>query len=227
MKFNFFSVFFHKSQRGLNSLISTKDKIEEIRYQYNKNAERYIKSAEDMLTNAKELKAKFEELDVQTVANKRSYESLIEASKTDSAKLDEAKIKYITYKGMKTARDTIETAWKNTEQQCIKVRDTLKNIDTNKALIEAKLTALNVQIDTLKMCDCNVIGDFGVDCNEMIAEIERKSIRLSSVWNPSVKLQNSLVVLSRQQLSATPLSIPNSRMSLTNTSATTKFVSLG
>lgn len=174
MKFNFFSVFFHKSQRGLNSLISTKDKIEEIRYQYNKNAERYIKSAEDMLTNAKELKAKFEELDAQTVANKRSYESLIEASKTDSAKLDEAKIKYITYKGMKTARDTIETAWKNTEQQCIKVRDTLKNIDTNKALIEAKLTALNVQIDTLKMCDRNVIGDFGVDCNEMIAEIEKE-----------------------------------------------------
>ena len=174
MKFNFFSVLFHKSQRGLNSLISTKDKIEEIRYQYNKNAERYIKSAEDMLANAKELKAKFEELDAQTVANKRSYESLIEASKTDSAKLDEAKIKYITYKGMKTARDTIETAWKNTEQQCIKVRDTLKNIDTNKALIEAKLTALNVQIDTLKMCDRNVIGDFGVDCNEMIAEIEKE-----------------------------------------------------
>ena len=49
MKFNFFSVLFHKSQRGLNSLISTKDKIEEIRYQYNKNAERYIKSAEDLM----------------------------------------------------------------------------------------------------------------------------------------------------------------------------------
>ena len=174
MKFNFFSVLFHKSQRGLNSLISTKDKIEEIRYQYNKNAERYIKSAEDMLSNAKELKAKFEELDAQTSANKRAYESLIAASKNDSSKLDEAKIKYITYKGMKSARDTIESAWKATEQQCIKVRDNLKNIDTNKALIEAKLTALNVQIDTLKMCGRNELGDFGEDCNEMIAEIEKE-----------------------------------------------------
>ena len=50
----------------------------------------------------------------------------------------------------------------------------MKNIDTNKALIEAKLTALQVQIDTLKMCDRNKIGDFGIDCNEMIAEIENE-----------------------------------------------------
>ena len=120
-----------------------------------------------MLVNAKELKAKFEELDEKTAASKRAYESLIAADK-----LDEAKIKYIVYKGIKTARDTIETAWQNTEKQCVQVRDTLKNIDTNKALIEAKLTALQVQIDTLKMCDRNKIGDFGIDCNAMIAEIE-------------------------------------------------------
>ena len=166
MSFNIFKIFAHKAQRGLEGLISTKDKIEEIRYQYNKNAAQYIKSAEDMLVNAKELKAKFEELDEKTATSKRVYESLIAADK-----LDEAKIKYIVYKGMKTARDTIETAWQNTEKQCVQVRDTLKNIDTNKALIEAKLTALQVQIDTLKMCDRNKIGDFGIDCNAMIAEI--------------------------------------------------------
>lgn len=167
MSFNIFKIFAHKAQRGLAGLISAKDKIEEIRYQYNKNAAQYIKSAEDMLVNAKELKAKFEELDENTAASKRAYESLIAADK-----LDEAKIKYIVYKGIKTARDTIETAWQNTEKKCVQVRDTLKNIDTNKALIEAKLTALQVQIDTLKMCDRNKIGDFGIDCNAMIAEIE-------------------------------------------------------
>lgn len=167
MSFNIFKIFAHKAQRGLAGLISAKDKIEEIRYQYNKNAAQYIKSAEDMLVNAKELKAKFEELDEKTATSKRAYESLIAADK-----LDEAKIKYIVYKGIKTARDTIETAWQNTEKQCVQVRDTLKNIDTNKALIEAKLTALQVQIDTLKMCDRNKIGDFGIDCNAMIAEIE-------------------------------------------------------
>ena len=167
MSFNIFKIFAHKAQRGLEGLISTKDKIEEIRYQYNKNAAQYIKSAEDMLVNAKERKAKFEELDEKTAASKRAYESLIAADK-----LDEAKIKYIVYKGIKTARDTIETAWQNTEKKCVQVRDTLKNIDTNKALIEAKLTALQVQIDTLKMCDRNKIGDFGIDCNAMIAEIE-------------------------------------------------------
>ena len=169
MSFNIFKIFAHKAQRGLEGLISTKDKIEEIRYQYNKNAAQYIKSAEDMLVNAKELKAKFEELDEKTNSSKKIYESLIAADK-----LDEAKIKYIIYKGMKTARDTIETAWQNTEKQCVQVRDTLKNIDTNKALIEAKLTALKVQIDTLKMCDRNKIGDFGIDCNAMIAEIENE-----------------------------------------------------
>ncbi len=167
MSFNIFKIFAHKAQRGLAGLISAKDKIEEIRYQYNKNAAQYIKSAEDMLVNAKELKAKFEELDEKTAASKRAYESLIAADK-----LDEAKIKYIVYKGIKTARDTIETAWQNTEKKCVQVRDTLKNIDTNKALIEAKLIALQVQIDTLKMCDRNKIGDFGIDCNAMIAEIE-------------------------------------------------------
>ena len=167
MSFNIFKIFAHKAQRGLAGLISAKDKIEEIRYQYNKNAAQYIKSAEDMLVNAKELKAKFEELDEKTAASKHAYESLIAADK-----LDEAKIKYIVYKGIKTARDTIETAWQNTEKKCVQVRDTLKNIDTNKALIEAKLTALQVQIDTLKMCDRNKIGDFGIDCNAMIAEIE-------------------------------------------------------
>lgn len=167
MSFNIFKIFAHKAQRGLAGLISAKDKIEEIRYQYNKNAAQYIKSAEDMLVNAKELKAKFEELDEKTATSKRAYESLIAADK-----LDEAKIKYIVYKGIKTARDTIETAWQNTEKKCVQVRDTLKNIDTNKALIEAKLSALQVQIDTLKMCDRNKIGDFGIDCNAMIAEIE-------------------------------------------------------
>lgn len=169
MKFNIFKIFAHKAQRGLEGLISTQDKIEEIRYKYNKNAAQYIKSAEDMLVNARELKAKFEELDGKTIASKNAYEQLIAADR-----LDEAKIKYIVYTGMKRARDTIENAWQNTEKQCVQVRDTLKNIDTNKALIEAKLTALKVQIDTLKLCDRNKLGDFGIDCNEMIAEIEKE-----------------------------------------------------
>ena len=169
MKFNIFAIFAHKAQRGIESLISTKDKIEEIRRQYNKNAANYIKSAEDMLVNAKELKKKFDELDVQTATARRDWERLVDNNKTD-----EAKIKFITWKGLKNARDTIETAWQNTEKQCVKVRDTLKNIDTNKALIEAKLTTLQVQIDTLKMCDRNSIGDFGIDCNEMISEIEKE-----------------------------------------------------
>lgn len=179
MKFNFFSVLFHKGQRGLESLISTKDKIEEIRYKYNKDAASYIKSAESMLVNAKELKAKFEELDAKTDGFKKTYEKLIAESKKPGCehpdeKLAEAKIKYITYKGMKNARDTVEAAWQNTEKQCVKVRDTLKNIDTNKALIDAKLMGLEVQIDSLKMCDRNEIGDFGIDCNELISEIENE-----------------------------------------------------
>lgn len=169
MKFNIFAIFAHKAQRGIESLITTKDKIEEIRRKYNKNAANYIKSAEDMLVNAKELKKKFDELDVQTATARRDWERLVDNNKTD-----EAKIKFITWKGLKNARDTIETAWQNTEKQCVKVRDTLKNIDTNKALMEAKLTTLQVQIDTLKMCDRNTIGDFGIDCNEMISEIEKE-----------------------------------------------------
>lgn len=169
MKFNIFAIFAHKAQRGIESLITTKDKIEEIRRKYNKNAANYIKSAEDMLVNAKELKKKFDELDVQTATARRDWEHLVDNNKTD-----EAKIKFITWKGLKNARDTIETAWQNTEKQCVKVRDTLKNIDTNKALMEAKLTTLQVQIDTLKMCDRNTIGDFGIDCNEMISEIEKE-----------------------------------------------------
>lgn len=169
MKFNVFKIFAHKAQSGIESLISTKDKIEEIRRQYNKNAANYIKSAEDMLVNAKTLKKRFDELDVQTATARREWERLVDGDKTD-----EAKIKFITWKGLKSARDTIENAWQNTEKQCIKVRDTLKNIDTNKALMEAKLTTLQVQIDTCKMCSNTALGDFGLDCNEMIAEIEKE-----------------------------------------------------
>ena len=166
---NIFKIFAHKAQNGIESLISTKDKIEEIRRQYNKNAAQYIKSAEDMLVNAKTLKKRFDELDVQTATARRDWERLVDGNKTD-----EAKIKFITWKGLKSARDTIENAWQNTEKQCVKVRDTLKNIDTNKALMEAKLTTLQVQIDTCKMCSSTTLGDFGLDCNEMIAEIEKE-----------------------------------------------------
>lgn len=174
MKFNIFSIFAGKAQRSIESLISTKDKIEEIRRQYNKKAAKYIKSAENMLVNARQLKTKFDELDTQTAAAKRAFETLVDASQSDKTKLDEAKIKFITYKGLKNARDTVENAWQNTEKQCVKVRDTLKNIDTNKALMDAKLMTLNVQIDSLNICDCSNLGDFGIDCNEMIAEVEKE-----------------------------------------------------
>ena len=99
MKFNIFAIFAHKAQRGIESLITTKDKIEEIRRKYNKNAANYIKSAEDMLVNAKELKKKFDELDVQTATARRDWEHLVDNNKTD-----EAKIKFITWKGLKNAR---------------------------------------------------------------------------------------------------------------------------
>lgn len=178
--FNFFRIFAHKTQRGLAGLISTQDKIEEIKYRYNKNAARYIKSAEDLLVNARELKAKFKELDDRTITCKRHYEDLIEASKsqTDPAlkaqKLAQAKSKFIVYDGVKKARDAIEKAWQTTEKQCEQVKETLRNIETNKDLIEAKLESLKVQIDTLKACARNEIGDFGFECNEMIAEIEKQ-----------------------------------------------------
>lgn len=177
-KFNIFSIFAHKTQRGLQSLISTQDKIEEIQHQYNKKSEKYIKSATAMLANAKTLKKKFEELDGQTTAAKRGYEQLISQNN-----LEDAKVKFIMYKGLKSARDAIEEAWNKTEAQCVKVRDTLKTIDTNRALMQAKLTALSVQIDTLKLVGNNEIGDFGIDCEEMIAEVEQE------VQNTQFKLE--------------------------------------
>ena len=94
MKFNIFKIFAHKAQNGIESLISTKDKIEEIRRQYNKNAAQYIKSAEDMLVNAKTLKKRFDELDVQTATARRDWERLVDGNKTD-----EAKIAYIDFSG--------------------------------------------------------------------------------------------------------------------------------
>lgn len=97
------------------------------------------------------------------------YEALIKNNQ-----LEEAKVKYIIYKGVKTARDNVETVWKNTENRCKQVRETLKTIDVNEALIDARLVALDMQIDAMNICDQSDIGDFGVDCNAMIAEIEKE-----------------------------------------------------
>lgn len=130
---------------------------------------KYVKKAENLLVTAKQLKGKFKELDEKTEHSKQMYETLIKNNN-----LEEAKVKYIIYKGVKTARDSVETVWKNTENRCKQVRDTLKNIDVNKALIDARLAALDMQIDAMNICDQSDIGDFGVDCNAMIAEVEKE-----------------------------------------------------
>jgi len=169
MSFNIFKIFAHKIERRVDSLVSTKDKIEEIRYNYDNNAKEYVKKAENLLLAAKQLKSKLKELDEKTEHSKQMYETLIKNNN-----LEEAKVKYIIYKGVKSARDNVETVWKNTENRCKQVRDTLKNIDVNKALIDARLTALDMQIDAMKICDQSDIGDFGVDCNAMIAEVEKE-----------------------------------------------------
>lgn len=169
MLFNIFKIFAHKIERRVDSLVSTKDKIEEIRYNYDNNAKEYIKKAENLLVTAKQLKNKFKELDDKTKQSKQTYETLIKNNN-----LEEAKVKYIIYKGVKTARDNVETVWKNTENRCRQVRNTLKNIDVNKALIDARLVALDMQIDAMNICDQSDIGDFGVDCNAMIAEVEKE-----------------------------------------------------
>ena len=169
MLFNIFKIFAHKIERRVDSLVSTKDKIEEIRYNYDNNAKEYVKKAENLLVTAKQLKNKFKELDDKTKQSKQTYETLIKNNN-----LEEAKVKYIIYKGVKTARDNVETVWKNTENRCRQVRNTLKNIDVNKALIDARLVALDMQIDAMNICDQSDIGDFGVDCNAMIAEVEKE-----------------------------------------------------
>lgn len=40
MNFNIFKIFAHKIERRVDSLVSTKDKIEEIRYNYDNNAKK-------------------------------------------------------------------------------------------------------------------------------------------------------------------------------------------
>lgn len=169
MKYNFFKIFKHKVQNGINELISTKDKIEEIRHQYNEYTEKFIKSAENSLVLCAQLKQKYEGLAAKEADSKKSYESLIAANK-----LNEAKAKYIIYKGIVSAKDCVKHSLDNTEKQCDNIRTTLKNIETNRALIDAKLMTLEVQIDAANICKQCDVGDFGIDCNGMIAEIEEE-----------------------------------------------------
>lgn len=168
-KFNIFKIFARKTKNGINSLISTQTKIENIRDEYNERADKYITSAKSVLARAKSIKANRDKLENDTLAAKKSYESLI-----DAQKLDEAKCKFITWKGMNAAFKTVDAAWNNTQKNCETVRDTLKNIETNKALLDAKLLALQVQIDTLEQCGSTELGDFGINCEEMIAEVEKE-----------------------------------------------------
>lgn len=172
-KFNIFKILGRNVTKGIDSLISTQTKIEHIRDEYNTRADKYIKSAKAVLANAKSIKAKRDELEAKTTAAQKLYERLI-----DEHKMDDAKIKFITWKGMNTAFKTVDTAWAGAQKHSETVRDTLKNIDTNKALLDAKLLALQVQIDTLEQCGTEQLGDFGINCEEMIAEVE-KEIQLS------------------------------------------------
>lgn len=168
-KFNIFKIFKRKAKKGIESLVSTQTKIENIRDEYNERADKYIKSAKAVLNRAKAIKANHDKLEADTLAAQRLYERLI-----DEKKMDEAKCKFITWKGMSAAFKTVDAAWQNTQKNCETVRDTLKNIDTNKALLDAKLLALQVQIDTLEQCGSTELGDFGIDCEEMIAEVEKE-----------------------------------------------------
>ena len=168
-KFNVFKIFCRKAMNGIDSLISTQTKIEHIRDEYNTRADKYIKSAKAVLANAKSIRAKRDELEAKTTAAQKLYERLI-----DEHKMDDAKVKFITWKGMNAAFKTVDAAWDGAQKHCEIVRDTLKNIDTNKALLDAKLLALQVQIDTLKQCGTEQLGDFGINCEEMIAEVENE-----------------------------------------------------
>lgn len=195
MSFNIFKIFAHKIERRIDSLVSTKDKIEEIRHQYDNNANEYVKKAENLLVTAKQLKCKFTELDEKTNTAKQQYEALIKNNM-----INEAKAKYIIYKGVKSARDNVENAWNATEKRCIQARDTLKNIDVNKALIDARLASLDTQIDAMNICDQSNVGDFGIDCNAMIAEVEKEVLNtqfhieakeeIAGIINPSSKTED-------------------------------------
>lgn len=171
MKIPFFSIFTSKIENSLQGLITTQDKIEHIKRTYDKNSEKYIASAEALLTNAKALKQRKEELEKQVQTAKYNYESLIRENK-----LDDAKLKYIFYKGILNSLDIVTKSYESVEVECEKARENLRNINTNKALIDTKLDVLRVQIDTMHTVNqsSSALGDFGFDCNEMIEEVERE-----------------------------------------------------
>lgn len=171
MKFSLRSIFRTKIENTLQGLITTQDKIEHIKRTYEKQSEKYIASAEALLTNAKTLKARLEELEKQAEQSKTTYENLIKADK-----LDDAKLKYIFYKGISNSRDIVKKSYETVEEECVKARENLKNINTNKALIDTKLEVLKIQISTMNTVNMssNALGDFGFDCNEMIDEVERE-----------------------------------------------------
>jgi len=171
MKFSLRSIFRTKIENTLQGLITTQDKIEHIKRTYEKQSEKYIASAEALLTNAKTLKARLEELEKQAEQSKTTYENLIKADK-----LDDAKLKYIFYKGISNSLDIVKKSYETVEEECVKARENLKNINTNKALIDTKLEVLKIQISTMNTVNMssNALGDFGFDCNEMIDEVERE-----------------------------------------------------
>jgi len=171
MKFSLRSIFRTKIENTLQGLITTQDKIEHIKRTYEKQSEKYIASAEALLTNAKTLKARLEELEKQAEQSKTTYENLIKADK-----LDDAKLKYIFYKGISNFLDIVKKSYETVEEECVKARENLKNINTNKALIDTKLEVLKIQISTMNTVNMssNALGDFGFDCNEMIDEVERE-----------------------------------------------------
>lgn len=171
MKFSLSSIFRTKIENSLKGLITTRDKIEHIRRTYEKQSEKYIESAQAVLNNSKELKERLKELNVQTDTAKQSYENMI---KND--KLEDAKLMYIFYKGISNSRDIVQKSYDSVEAECIKVKENLKNININKALIDTKLDVLKIQIETMNSVNMSssALGDFGFDCNEMIDEVERE-----------------------------------------------------
>lgn len=171
MKFSLASIFRTKIENSLKGLITTRDKIEHIRRTYEKQSEKYTVSAQAVLNNSKELKERLKELNIQTETAKQSYENMI---KNDE--LEDAKLMYIFYKGISNSRDIVQKSYDSVEAECIKIKENLKNININKALIDTKLDVLKIQIETMNSVNMssNALGDFGFDCNEMIDEVERE-----------------------------------------------------
>lgn len=171
MKFSFFKIFKRKITNSLQGLLTTQDKLEEIKATYEEKSERYIQSATDLLTNAKRIKSNLTEFEKRVADAKCEYEGLIRADK-----LDDAKVKYVYYKGILDCKNMTQQQYEQIETECAKAKENLSRIDINKKMIDARLSVLKAKIELVRSMDMtnSAVGDFGFDCNEMIDEVEKE-----------------------------------------------------